>query len=493
MRIIFSLLLVKHQNHDQMMKTFLVSTLIWGMLAVCPAAWADDAGGGSLQVLQEPAEQADLREINKLGEAYYNGNGVQMDEQKAFNLFLQAAERGLAEAQFNLGECYITGSGVNRDLAKAIHWYTKAAEQKLPAAMDALAMCYFTGVMVPRDDAKGMAYLQAALDANYPRATFTLGMCYNEGLGGLPCNFHKAKELYEIALAKGVEDARDALLFLHNKDDEATNKLKNDKQELLESLVDQDVPDVHFSMAVQLLCSNGNGAGTLEKAADLFIRAAEKGHVLAQVYIAACYHDGIGVEPDSEKTLYWLKKADEQGNVLAKLLIAALGTQEYNSQAVDLEQLENELIALAKCGDRFYQVLLGSYYYEDEDIERRKLSVPWLEAAAKQNVNIAQYYLGVCYYKGVLTEKNEKKAIQYWRQAASQGFTKAQLNLLDYFQNIKGQKEIDKEEAEMLREKLNKKDVLAPDMEVKSNAITGVMTMIYDMLIFVFGSFTGIA
>ena len=69
------------------------------------------------------AEQADL------GLAYYDGNGVPKDLEKAAYWFTKAAEQGNAPAQCNLGFCYSKGEGVPQDKNKAIYWYTKAAEQ----------------------------------------------------------------------------------------------------------------------------------------------------------------------------------------------------------------------------------------------------------------------------------------------------------------------------------------------------------------------------
>ncbi|GHT84899.1 hypothetical protein AGMMS49960_02270 [Betaproteobacteria bacterium] len=69
---------------------------------------------------------------------YMWGRGVSRDDKKAFSLFEQAAQRGIAGAQVNLGVMYDEGRGVEEDDKKAAEWYRKAAAQGVPAAQQGL-------------------------------------------------------------------------------------------------------------------------------------------------------------------------------------------------------------------------------------------------------------------------------------------------------------------------------------------------------------------
>ena len=70
-----------------------------------------------------------LEDLFKRGKEYYYGWGVAMDNKKAYEYFLQAAEGGHADAQFYLGLMYRYGQGVDNDLQKARYWLQKAADQ----------------------------------------------------------------------------------------------------------------------------------------------------------------------------------------------------------------------------------------------------------------------------------------------------------------------------------------------------------------------------
>lgn len=64
--------------------------------------------------------------------SYENGSGVEKDEARAAECYLQAAEQDYAPAQTNLAVCYFNGIGVDKDVECAHQWLEKAAEQKFP-------------------------------------------------------------------------------------------------------------------------------------------------------------------------------------------------------------------------------------------------------------------------------------------------------------------------------------------------------------------------
>ena len=77
---------------------------------------------------------------------------------------LQAAERGVAEAQFNLGMMYGNGSNDSRyavagDRLHAIRWLTAAAEQGLSRAQIKLAELYAEDSETPESSVKACGWL----------------------------------------------------------------------------------------------------------------------------------------------------------------------------------------------------------------------------------------------------------------------------------------------------------------------------------------------
>lgn len=65
-----------------------------------------------------------------LGGMYSGGfESLRRDDGRAAELYLRAAEQGLAAAQFRLGVVYESGRGVREDRREALRWYTLAARQ----------------------------------------------------------------------------------------------------------------------------------------------------------------------------------------------------------------------------------------------------------------------------------------------------------------------------------------------------------------------------
>lgn len=66
--------------------------------------------------------------MNNLGVIYDQGSGVSVDKQKAFNLFLQAANAGSKVAMNNVAQMYENGEGTYRDHFEAIKWRQRAGQ-----------------------------------------------------------------------------------------------------------------------------------------------------------------------------------------------------------------------------------------------------------------------------------------------------------------------------------------------------------------------------
>ncbi len=82
--------------------------------------------------------------------------------QSAAHQLREAAEKGIAAAQFNLGVLYASGTGVPKDAVKAVEWYRKAALQGFPQAQFNLSLAYEEGHGVLRDDTEAYAWMNLA-------------------------------------------------------------------------------------------------------------------------------------------------------------------------------------------------------------------------------------------------------------------------------------------------------------------------------------------
>ena len=90
------------------MKTTLTALLA---ICLCLPLMGDDAAKKKFDETKAKAEKGDAITQNKVGVAYYKGEGVLQDHKEAVKWFRKAAKRGEAKAQYNLGQMRLKGEG----------------------------------------------------------------------------------------------------------------------------------------------------------------------------------------------------------------------------------------------------------------------------------------------------------------------------------------------------------------------------------------------
>ena len=104
-------------------------------------------------------------------------------EQKACELFRQAALKGYAGSQYRLGYCYETGRGVDQSFSTANEWYEKAANQGFVDAQYKLGHSYRVGRGVRIDLAMALQWYKKAAENGDREALQNVGWMYATGQG----------------------------------------------------------------------------------------------------------------------------------------------------------------------------------------------------------------------------------------------------------------------------------------------------------------------
>ena len=142
-----------------------------------------------------------------LGVCCYQGwGGVAKDRVKAVELWSQAVQQGLAQAQFNLGGAYEDGEGVIGDKKKAFELYTLAANQGNSNAQFNLGNCYEYGEGVDEDTKRAVQLYTLAAHQSHINAQYNLAACYENG-NGVNVDLGLAREWYSRAAAQGDGEA----------------------------------------------------------------------------------------------------------------------------------------------------------------------------------------------------------------------------------------------------------------------------------------------
>jgi hypothetical protein len=115
-----------------------------------------------------------------LNEANAKYEAGQMDA--ALELYTQAANKGLAEAQFQLGKMYYLGEGGAKDYSSASMWFKRAVRQRHAKAEYGLATCYMNGDGVPVNYDQALMYMRASALRGYVPAQRKLAELYSKGV-----------------------------------------------------------------------------------------------------------------------------------------------------------------------------------------------------------------------------------------------------------------------------------------------------------------------
>ena len=81
------------------------------------------------EMWKDAAKEGDLRAVFALGLLYETGSGVPEDMQKAMDLYLEAAHSGLVQAKRKVGMMYEEGIGFDVSYADALRWFREAADE----------------------------------------------------------------------------------------------------------------------------------------------------------------------------------------------------------------------------------------------------------------------------------------------------------------------------------------------------------------------------
>jgi TPR repeat protein len=120
-----------------------------------------------IATLQQGAEAGNAYDQLNLGAAYDNGIGVARDIDKALHWYQQAAEQGVAEAQFNLAHLLVTEE---ISTVAAAEWMEKAAQQGLLDAEYLMGVIHAEGIGVEVNSAEARRWLQRAAARGHAEA-----------------------------------------------------------------------------------------------------------------------------------------------------------------------------------------------------------------------------------------------------------------------------------------------------------------------------------
>ena len=334
--------------------------------------------------------------FNELGDMYFYGRGMAINQAKALELYKKAAALDSVYGFFNVGFLYWNGPEEIQDPEQALQYLKKAAQMGYTYALSFIGDIYRTGPEELINYAEAKRYYQKGVDVNEINAIKGMALLYLLGQGVTQNNAMGAFYLKKAA-DKGNAWAMYHLgrLYYYGEGIPRNPKLALD---YLQMAYDANYPDACSLLG--LLYERGEGtAPNIELANKLYIRGHELGDDQSMWYLACNYLDGNGLPKDYKRAEKLFIQAIERGNEpartdLARMIFHGLGTVQDPQKAYEI-----------------------------------------IKPCLEQGYGRAYMLMGEVYENGLGVEKDYKQAKELYRKALDLGYSFAQeaLDRLDKF------------------------------------------------------------
>ena len=233
-----------------------------------------------------------------LGQMHLDGQAVEQDFARAYDLFEGAAQAGDTAALTALAWVHRAGVGVPQDYAVARGFYERGAARGNDWAMTNLAEFYHKGFGVERDPAQAERwYIQAAKSGELTAQT-RLARMYQDG-DGIAQDFEQARFWFEAAASRKVPNAVTRLGIMYEQGQGVASDIEAAARLYVRAAQDGD-GEAYFRLG-RLYASATPLFDEPTRAALLFERAIEQGVYGAERALAQLYEQGRGVQKDIVK------------------------------------------------------------------------------------------------------------------------------------------------------------------------------------------------
>lgn len=161
--------------------------------------------------LLDLAEHGNVTAMVKVGKAYYTGERIKRDYEKAYMWFRKASKNINAEAEYYISKCYQRGCSVDYDYDTGQKWLKASAEHGYAQAQYEYTHEYWSKHPKSESDIKNLLYwLKLAAEQDHADSFCALAIIYMNGVG-VSKDINLAKKYYIQAASLGSTTACEEL------------------------------------------------------------------------------------------------------------------------------------------------------------------------------------------------------------------------------------------------------------------------------------------
>lgn len=152
-----------------------------------------------------------------------------------------------------------------------------------------------------------------------------------------------------------------------------------------------------------------------------WLRQAERGNPIGQLFVGRCYQEGLVVERDATAAIDWLKKSADNGNSFAQVALA-YGYSDGVGVERDLSESLRWNMLAAEQGNSSAMRNIGHLYTQGfEGKPELEKAFDWFRKAAEAGNTAAMRKVGDCYRDGQGVAKSPEEAEKWYAKALDSG------------------------------------------------------------------------
>lgn len=296
-----------------------------------------------------------------------NGSlGLQVDHEKAYNLYVQASKQNHSSATYRTAVCNEVGAGTRRDHARAVLFYRKASALGDTAGMYKLGMILLNGLLgQQRNPKEAVAWLKRAAaqaDEDNPHALHELGLLYEKapppGHPGplatiIPFDPAQARELFTQAGQFGYPPSQFKLGTCYEYG--SLTCPVDPRRSIAWYTRAAERGDAESELALSGWYLTGSEGVLKQSDSEAYLwarRAANKGLPKAEYAVGYYSEVGIGVKQDLEEARRWYMRAAGASFPLSSFVPSTLADASFGAAAQGNKRAMQRLTELKKLGEK---------------------------------------------------------------------------------------------------------------------------------------------
>lgn len=276
--------------------------------------------GEALKVIRRLATQGEAYDEAQfyMANCYGTGSlGLQVDHERAYHLYLQAAKQNHAAACYRVAVCNEIGAGTRKEPLRAANFYRKAASLGDTAAMYKLGMILLQGTLdTPKNPREAVGWLRRAAeqaDVENPHALHELAILHEQGQL-VPQDPPLAKQLLTQAAHLGYTPSQYKLGQCYEYGSLTCPVEPRRSIAWYTKAAEKGDPEAELALSGWYLTGSEGVLKQSDSEAYLWARrAANKGLSKAEYAVGYYAEVGIGIKQDVEFSKRWYMRAAGMG------------------------------------------------------------------------------------------------------------------------------------------------------------------------------------